>query len=137
MPDVVRAYVRYCLNAVRTLCYCLDIVLSVRTLGKVNSCNDIHRTYSMLMLRHCQNAVRHILIVSYSTIALSLRAFPQCSTVLTSNTFTNTSLPFLLALRGMFCSPVCHLIFYPFIFVLPRDIMFSFATVILLYFDGL
>ena len=41
------------------------IVLSVRTHGKVNSCNDIHRTYSMLMLWHCQSAARHILIASY------------------------------------------------------------------------
>ena len=35
------------------------------TRGNVNSCNDIHRTYSMLMLRHCQSAARHILIASY------------------------------------------------------------------------
>ena len=29
--------VRYCLNAVRSLCCCLDNVLSARTRGKVNS----------------------------------------------------------------------------------------------------
>ena len=62
MPDIVRANVRYCLNVVRLLCCCLGIVLSVRTRGKVNSCNDIQY---MLMLKHCQNAARHILIVSY------------------------------------------------------------------------
>ena len=43
VPDIVRANVRYCLNVVRSLCCCLviDIVLSARTRGKVNSCNDI------------------------------------------------------------------------------------------------
>ena len=70
VPDIAKAYLwfanvfRYCWNAVRTLCYCLDIVLSVRTHGKVNSYNDIHAPY-MLMLRHFQNAARHILIASY------------------------------------------------------------------------
>ena len=37
VPDIVRANVRYCLNVVRSLCCCLDIVLSARTRGKVNS----------------------------------------------------------------------------------------------------
>ena len=68
MPDIVRAYtygLQMCLGIVealyvRSMLICLDIVLSVRTRGKVNSCNDIHRTYSMLILRHCQSAARHI-----------------------------------------------------------------------------
>ena len=71
MPDIVRANVRYCLNVVRSLCCCLDIVLSARTRGKVNSCNDIQYAN----VRHCQNASRHILMPSHTSHVFLERTF--------------------------------------------------------------
>ena len=54
MPDIVRANVRYCLNLVRSLCCCLDIVS--QGVGHCKSERTVlfkRCTFAMLLFRHC------------------------------------------------------------------------------------